>query len=132
MKRLCLFLLALIVVLSVGAQIRGNNIVVTVTPDHKDWNYRVGEKAGFTVDVRKSGTLLEHVKVDYEAGPVMFPEVKKQNVVLKDGTMKWTGTMKHPGFYRLKVIADVEGRKYEGLCKSGYSLPKGEGSGSGV
>ena len=73
MKRLCLFLQTLIVVLSVGAQIRGNNIVVTVTPDHKDWNYRVGEKAGFTVDVRKSGTLLEHVKVDYEAGPVMFP-----------------------------------------------------------
>lgn len=121
MKRLYLFLQTLIVVLSVGAQIRGNNIVVTVTPDHKDWNYRVGEKAGFTVDVRKSGTLLEHVKVDYEAGPVMFPEVKKQNVVLKDGTMKWTGTMKHPGFYRLKVIADVEGRKYEGLCMVGFS-----------
>ena len=74
MKRLCLFLLALIVVLSVGAQIRGNNIVVTVTPDHKDWNYRVGEKAGFTVDVRKSGTLLEHVKVDYEAGDVSRSE----------------------------------------------------------
>lgn len=36
MKRLCLFLQTLIVVLSVGAQIRGNNIVVTVTPDHKD------------------------------------------------------------------------------------------------
>ncbi|MQN35501.1 acetylxylan esterase, partial [Prevotella copri] len=27
---------------SLSAQIRGNNIVVTVTPDHQDWNYRVG------------------------------------------------------------------------------------------
>lgn len=44
--------------LSLSAQIRGNNIVVTVTPDHQDWNYRVGEKANFTVNVRKSGTLL--------------------------------------------------------------------------
>lgn len=57
---------------SLSAQIRGNNIVVTVTPDHQDWNYRVGEKANFMVNVRKSGTLLNQVKVDYEAGPVMF------------------------------------------------------------
>lgn len=63
--------------LDLSAQIKGNNIVVTVIPDHQDWNYRVGEKATFTVNVRKSGTLLDHVKIDYEAGPVMFPEVKK-------------------------------------------------------
>ena len=69
---------------SLSAQIRGNNIVVTVTPDHQDWNYRVGEKANFTVNVRKSGTLLNQVKVDYEAGPAMFPEVKK-STTLKGG-----------------------------------------------
>ena len=75
---------------SLSAQIRGNNIVVTVTPDHQDWNYRVGEKANFTVNVRKSGTLLNNVKVDYEAGPVMFPDTKK-SIILKEGTMKWSG-----------------------------------------
>ena len=93
---------------SLSAQIRGNNIVVTVTPDHQDWNYRVGEKANFTVNVRKSGTLLNQVKVDYEAGPAMFPEVKK-STTLKDGTMKWCGSLNRPGFYRLKVIAHVDG-----------------------
>ena len=93
---------------SLSAQIRGNNIVVTVTPDHQDWNYRVGEKANFTVNVRKSGTLLNQVKVDYEAGPAMFPEVKK-STTLKDGTMKWCGSLNGPGFYRLKVIAHVDG-----------------------
>ena len=41
------------------AQVIGSNIVVTVTPDHQDWNYRVGEKAHFVVNVRKSGTLLD-------------------------------------------------------------------------
>ena len=35
----------------VRGQIRGNNIVVTVTPDHKDWNYKVGEKAQFVVNI---------------------------------------------------------------------------------
>ena len=44
--------------LDLSAQIKGNNIVVTVTPDHQDWNYKVGEKANFTVNVRKSGTFL--------------------------------------------------------------------------
>ena len=82
---------------SLSAQIRGNNIVVTVTPDHQDWNYRVGEKANFTVNVRKSGTLLNQVKVDYEAGPAMFPEVKK-STTLKGGTMKWCGSLNRPGF----------------------------------
>lgn len=108
---------------SLSAQIRGNNIVVTVTPDHQDWNYRVGEKANFTVNVRKSGTLLNQVKVDYEAGPAMFPEVKK-STTLKGGTMKWCGSLNRPGFYRLKVIAHVDGKDYEGLCTAGFSPEK--------
>lgn len=109
--------------LSINAQIRGNNIVVTVTPDRQDWNYKVGEKANFVVNVRKSGTLLDNVKVGYEAGPVMYPNAKK-SVTLKDGTMKWTGEMKTPGFYRLKVIAHVGNKNYEGLCTAAFSPEK--------
>lgn len=79
------------------AQIIGKNISVVVTPDHKDWNYKTGEKANFEVAVLKSGTLLDGAQISYEAGPEMYPEVKKTDVVLKDGKMKWTGTMKTPG-----------------------------------
>ena len=104
----------------VRAQVIGSNIVVTVTPDHQDWNYRVGEKAHFVVNVRKSGTLLDNVAVSYEAGPVMYPNAKK-SLTLKDGTMKWTGEMSSPGFYRLKVIAHVAGKDYEGLCTAAFS-----------
>lgn len=109
--------------LSISAQIRGTNIVVSVTPDHQDWNYKVGEKASFVVNVRKSGTLLNQVKVDYEAGPVMYPNSKK-TLILKDGTMKWSGEMKAPGFYRLKVVAHVDGKDYEGLCTAAFSPEK--------
>lgn len=109
--------------LSISAQIRGTNIVVSVTPDHQDWNYKVGEKASFVVNVRKSGTLLNQVKVDYEVGPVMYPNTKK-TLVLKDGTMKWSGEMKTPGFYRLKVVAHVDGKDYEGLCTAAFSPEK--------
>ncbi len=106
--------------MSSSAQVRGNNIVVTVTPDHQDWNYKIGENVKFVVNVRKSGTLLDHVNVSYEAGPVMYPTVKK-NTTLKDGTLTWTGDMKFPGFYRLKVIAHVNGKDYEGLCTAAFS-----------
>ena len=106
--------------LPASAQIRGNNIVVTVQPDHKDWNYKVGEKARFTVNVLKSSTLIDNVEVSYEAGPEMYPDVKK-TTVLKDGTMSWTGSMKQPGFYRLKVVAKVGGKTYDGSCTAAFS-----------
>lgn len=126
MKTLLPFLLALVVFFGIcnpdaSAQIRGNNITVVVTPDHRDWNYTIGQKAQFIVQVLRSGTTIPNVSVDYEAGPVMYPDVNKKNVTLKDGTMQWTGTLKSPGFYRLKVIAHVDGKDYEGLCTAGFS-----------
>ena len=120
MKKLLFLLLGLLVLLPASAQIRGNNIVVTVQPDHKDWNYKVGEKARFTVNVLKSSTLIDNVEVSYEAGPEMYPDVKK-TTVLKDGTMSWTGSMKQPGFYRLKVVAKVGGKTYDGSCTAAFS-----------
>lgn len=105
------------------AQIKGNNIVVTVTPDHQDWNYKVGEKAQFVVNVRRSGTLLDNVQVDYEAGPVLYPNVKK-STTLKDGMMKWTGKLDKPGFYTLKVKAHVAGKEYEARCCAAFSPEK--------
>ena len=51
----------------------------------------------------------------------MYPDVTKKGVTLKDGTMKWTGSMKTPGFYRLKVTAHVGGKDYVGLCTAGFS-----------
>ena len=80
--------------LSMSAQNGWSSINVAITPNHKDWNYRTGETAGFKVEVQRSGTTIDNVKIDYEAGPEMYPTVKKNGVVLKDGTMNWSGTMK--------------------------------------
>lgn len=110
--------------LSVSAQNGWSSINVAITPDHKDWNYRAGETAGFRVEVQRSGTAIDNVVVDYEAGPEMYPTVKKNGVVLKDGTMKWSGTMKQPGMYRLKVTAHVDGKEYVGMCTAAFSPEK--------
>ena len=124
MKKALFFLLLSIIVslpaVNVRSQVIGSQIVVTVEPDHKDWTYSVGQTATFVVEVRKSGTLLDNVNIDYEAGPEMYPDTKK-STILKDGTWKWRGAMKTPGFYRLKVVAHVGGKDYEGMCTAAFS-----------
>jgi len=59
-----------------------------------------------------------------EAGEVEFPDVKKQQVTLRDGTMQWKARLQKPGFYRLKVTAHVGGKDYEGLCTAAFSPEK--------
>ena len=120
MKQLFALLIALMAFLPLQAQIRGNNIVVTVEPDHKDWKYNVGETAKFVVEVRRSGTLIEGVSIDYSAGPEMYQNEKK-SLTLKDGSLKLQGKMSSPGFYRVDVTAHVDGKDYKGACAAAFS-----------
>ena len=99
-------------------------VKVIVSPDHKDWTYKVKEQAKFTVQVLQYGNLIEDVTIDYETGPEGFPDVKKQGVVLKNGKTEFSGTMKEPGFYRVRVWAVVDGKKYEGLATAGFEPEK--------
>ena len=105
---------------TLSAQIRGSEIQVLVQPDHPDWTYKVGEKATFLVSVLRSGTLLDNVSIDLSAGPEMYQDVKK-TTMLKDGTLKLSGTMKQPGFYRVDVTAHVDGKDYKGACGAAFS-----------
>ena len=120
MKQLFALLIALMAFLPLQAQIRGNNIVVTVEPDHQDWKYNVGETAKFVVEVRRSGTLIEGVSIDYSAGPEMYQNEKK-SLILKDGSLKLQGKMSSPGFYRVDVTAHVDGKDYKGACAAAFS-----------
>lgn len=119
-------LIAMLLLLGAGrpavqAQIRGNHINVTIQPDHRDWNYRLGEQATFSVQVLRSGTPVDGASVDIEAGPEMYPDEVRRNVELKDGTLRWKGRLTRPGFYRLKVTAHVGGRDYVGLCTAAFA-----------
>ncbi|MCJ7448423.1 MAG: acetylxylan esterase [Bacteroidales bacterium] len=99
-------------------------IKVIVSPDHKDWTYKVNETAKFSVQVLKYGNLVEDVTIDYETGPEMMPDVKKEGIVLQNGKIEFSGSMKVPGFYRVRVWAIVDGRRYEGLATAGFEPEK--------
>lgn len=99
-------------------------IKVIVSPDHRDWAYKLNENAKFSVQVLKFGNTIENVTVDYAAGPESMPVIMKKGVVLKDGRMEFTGTMTTPGFYRLTVWANVEGKRYEGMATAAFEPDK--------
>ena len=126
MKKVSLLLLWMMLggLLSVQAQIRGNSIEVKVVPDHQDWRYEVGETATFKISVTKSNTLLYNIKVDYAAGPEMYQNIQRKDVLLKDGTLTLKGKMTKPGFYRVDVTAYVDGKEYKGACGAAFSPEK--------
>jgi cephalosporin-C deacetylase len=99
-------------------------VKVIISPDHKDWTYKLNEEAKFAVQVIQYGNLLENVTVDYETGPETLPDVKKEGVVLKNGKTEFSGKMKVPGFYRVRVVAVVDGKRYEGLATAAFEPEK--------
>jgi cephalosporin-C deacetylase-like acetyl esterase len=117
-------LLLLVITLSSAGQAGTPLVKVIIAPDHKDWTYKVNETAKFTLQVFQYGNLLENVVIDYEAGPEALPDIKKEGIILKTGKMEFTGTMKNPGFYRVRVWAVVDGRRYEGLATAGFEPEK--------
>ena len=99
-------------------------IKVIISPDHKDWNYKINEEAIFTVQVLRNGNLVDNVTIDYETGPETLPDVIKKGLVLKNGRTEFSGTMKEPGFYRVIVWALVDGKVYEGMATAGFEPEK--------
>jgi cephalosporin-C deacetylase len=115
-----------LILISLNALSQSNTglIKVIIAPDHTDWTYKTNEQARFSVQVLKYGNLMEYVTIDYETGPEALPDVKKEGVVLKTGKTEFTGTMKVPGFYRVRVWAVVEGKRYEGIATAGFEPEK--------
>jgi len=99
-------------------------VKVIVSPDHKDWIYKLNEEAKFTVQVLKYGNLVDNVTIDYETGPETLPDKIEKGVVLKNGRTELSGTMKEPGFFRVIVWAYVDGKRYEGMATAGYEPEK--------
>ena len=117
-------LFLIVFTVSVFSQSNAGLIKVIIAPDHKDWTYKLNEVAKFSVQVLQYGNLVENVTIDYETGPEALPDLKKEGVVLKNGKTEFTGTMKVPGFYRVRVWAVVDGKKYEGIATAGFEPEK--------
>ena len=107
------------------AQPRNTLVEVSVAPEHADWQYKCGEEVKFNVSILKSGNPIENVQVRYEISEDMMEPLKKEELALKNGkTQIKAGTMKKPGFLRLRVWATYDNVTYHGLATAGFDIHK--------
>lgn len=107
------------------AQPRNTLVEVSVAPEHADWQYKCGEEVKFNVSILKSGNPIENVQIRYEISEDMMEPLKKEELALKNGkTQIKAGTMKKPGFLRLRVWATYENVTYHGLATAGFDIHK--------
>ena len=86
----CKFLLVLLFLSSgmVWAQPSVQLVRVVVTADHANWQYAVGEKVNFSIQVIKNGSLVPNAKITYQVGPERMTPSLASSVVSPTGTLQ--------------------------------------------
>lgn len=100
-------------------------VQIVITPNHGNWEYKVGEPATFDIHVLKYGVVQSDIKIFYQVGPERMKPLKSDSVLLKNGQFKTEGlSMKEPGFLRCVVTATVDGKVYRNLTTAGFDITK--------
>ena len=103
---------------------RADGLWVAV-PDHADWLYKVGENAAIDVEFYRYGIPVDGVTVKYTIGDDMLPADKSGEFTLVNGKGHVDmGTMTKPGFRDLRMVAEIDGKKFEHHIKLGFSPEK--------
>lgn len=95
-------------------------VQVRVTPDHRDWTYRLGEPARFRIDVTADGASIDGVTVAYTVAPERGRGETRHAPLPVGGFVIDGGTMREPGFLRCSVSAEVAGRTHRGAAAAAF------------
>jgi cephalosporin-C deacetylase len=118
------FLLALLLTSSgmLWAQPSVQLVRVIVTADHANWQYAVGEKVNFSIQVIKNGSLVPNAKITYQVGPERMTPTLTSSVVSPTGTLQIPSqSMPSAGFLRCIATAEVDGKEYRNLATAGVA-----------
>ena len=118
-------LIGLLIVLGVSAQPALQKVQLVLVPNHENATYRLGEQAKFKVIALDCGVMLNDIQVDYEVSEDLLPAHVKKSITLKgnEGTIQ-AGTMKEPGYLRVKASVKHEGKTYTSLSTVGFEAEK--------
>ena len=107
------------------AQPRATKVQLHLVPNHSDALYSVGEQAKVKVMATDCGMALNDVVVNYEVSEdLMTPHITK-SITLKGNEGEITlGTMKKPGYLRVKAVVEKDGKKYSAISTVGYDTEK--------
>ena len=103
------------------AQIPQQYLEISVSPDHPDWTYKLGDKVEFIVSVTQSGRPVPVENVRYFVKEEKMEPIQEGALVLKDGEAIISADgMEKPGFLRCEVFATVDGKEYRGLGTAAF------------
>jgi len=124
-RKLLAIFMALMAVVMVSAQPVIKKVQVALVPDHADALYKVGEQAKFKVIAMDCGIALNDVTINYEVSEDLMPAHLKKSVTLKgfEGNFN-AGTMKNPGYLRVKATVKHEGSTYVSYSTVGFDTDK--------
>lgn len=120
-----LLIFVLTMVINAIAQPRATKVQLTIIPDHIDALYKVGEQVKFKVIATDCGMALNDATINYEVSEDLMPAHINKSITLKgnEGTIN-AGTMKNPGFLRIKATISKDNQKYTSLATVGFDVEK--------
>ena len=107
------------------AQPSVKKVQVIMVPDHSDAVYKLGEKVKMQVIALDCGVKLNDVEVKYQISKDLMPAHKEGALKLKgnEGVIE-AGTMKEPGYLRVKATVQHEGKSYTSYSTVGCAPEK--------
>ncbi|HSF44951.1 MAG TPA: acetylxylan esterase [Chitinophagaceae bacterium] len=124
-KRSILAFISMVLISVSFAQPAHQQVEIVITPNHKNWEYKIGEPVTFSIQVFNYNVPMKDVKIVYQIGPEKMKPFKSDSSILAEGKFV-TGalTMKEPGFLRCVVTTSFEGKQYRNLATAGFEPEK--------
>ncbi|MBO4985999.1 MAG: acetylxylan esterase [Bacteroides sp.] len=96
-----------------------------LVPDHADALYKTGQNVKMKLIALHCGLQLNDVTVSYEVSEDLMPSHLSKTITLKgnEATLN-VGTLKHPGYLRVKAWVEHDGRTYTTYSTVGFDTEK--------
>ncbi len=125
MKKFFLTLVLALTVMFAWAQPKMQKVQILLIPNDSDAVYTAGEKAKVKVMVLHQGVAMENATISYKISEDLMEPHKEGDLTLKgtEGEIS-LGTMKQPGYLRIRATCQVEGKTYSAMSTVGFSPEK--------
>lgn len=122
MKQLFLSLVFIAIMgVSAIAQPRATKVQLHLVPNHADALYKAGENAKVKIMATDCGMALNDVVVNYEVSEdLMTPHISKSVTLNGNEATINIGSMKKPGYLRVKATVEKDGKKYSSISTVGF------------
>lgn len=125
MKKFYLAILCAIAAICATGQPRQQKVQIILVPDSSNAVYETGGKATVKVMALHQGVALENATIHYEISEDLMPAHNKDSIKLngREATIN-LGTMKKPGYLRMRATCTIDGKTYSAMSTVGFSPEK--------